>query len=350
MLLPVLFLLAALCSAQDFGSPARELARKIRQDVTSLTVRNASSLSAAEVANITRTLETELRVRANRPGANVSVTLSENVRSYLWVAEIRQGEDREVAMLSVDRQLARAAATTPVAIAKKLLWEQDKPILDIATIESLIIVLDPTSVSFYRDRQLTQSLPIPGWKPMPRDPRGRLSIERASFRAFLPGTICTGSLSPAAMSCGESNAPWPLDGVAAELAPGRNYFNNPRLGSFFSAASLPKFQLVAGLDGRVRIYDNALGEVSALGGWGSDIAAIESGCAQILATRPGGAGEPDAVQAYEMTGRSAGDPATFPGPVVALWRSARKGEAVAIARSSETGRYAAYSLAIICDR
>ena len=350
VLLPVLFFFAALCSAQDLGSPARELARRVRPDVASLTVRNLSSLPAAAVADITRTLETELRVRSNRPGAIVSVTLSENVKSYLWVAEIRRGEDREVAMLAVDRPDAPAATPAPVAIAKKLLWEQEKPILDAATVESMLIVLDSASVSFYRDRQLTQSLPIPGWRPMPRDPRGRLIIERDSFRAFLPGIICTGSLSPAAMSCGESNAPWPLDGVTAELAPGRNYFTAPRLGAFFSAASLAKFQIVAGLDGRARIYDNTLGEVSALTGWGSDIAAIENGCAQILATRPGDAGEPDAVQAYDLSGRSAGDPATLPGPVVALWRSGRKGEAVAVARNAETGRYAAYSLVITCDR
>jgi hypothetical protein len=345
-----MFFLAALCSAQDFTAPARELARKIRQDVTSLTVRNASSLSTAEVDVITRTLETELRVRANRPGVTVSVTLSENVQSYLWVAESRRGEDREVAMLSVDRQPPPATATTPVAIVKRLLWEQDNPILDATTVESLLIVLDPSSVSIYRDRQLTQSLPIPAWKPMPRDPRGRLLIDRDSFRAFLPGTICTGTLSPAGMSCGESNAPWPLDGVAAELAPGRNYFTNPRLGSFFSVASSPKFQLVAGLDGDVRIYDNALGQVTASSGWGSDIAAIESPCIQILATRPSDSGESDSVQAYDAPGRSAGEPATFPGPIVALWRSLRKGEAVAVVRTSETGRYAAYSLAVTCDR
>ena len=253
-------------------------------------------------------------------------------------------------MLAVDRPDVPVAAGAQVAISKKVLWEQENPILDAAMVESMLIVLDPASVSFYRDRQLTQSLPIPGWKPMPRDPRGRLVIERDSFRAFLPGTICTGSLSPAAMSCGESNASWPLDGIAAELAPGRNYFTAPRLGSFFSAASLPQFQIVAGLDGRARVYDSAFREVSLVSGWGSEIAAIESGCAQILATRPGDAGEPDAVQVYDMSGRSSADPATFSGPVVALWRSARKGEAVVVARNPETGRYAAYSLAITCDR
>ena len=75
VLLAVLFLLAALSSAQDLDSAARDLSRKIatgaRQDVASLTVRNASSLSAAEVADITRILETELRVRQARPGAKI---------------------------------------------------------------------------------------------------------------------------------------------------------------------------------------------------------------------------------------------------------------------------------------
>jgi hypothetical protein len=287
----------------------------------------------------------------------VNVTLSESVKSYLWVAEIWRGEDREVAMLAVDRPPAPAAAPAPIAIGKKLLWEQEKPILDAATVESMVVVLDPASVSFYRDRQLTQSLPLPGWKPLPRDPRGRLVIERDSFRAFLPGIVCTGNIKPAAsMSCGESNAPWPLDGAAAEIAAGRNYFTAPRLGSFFSAASLPGFQLVAGLDGRARVYDGALRELSVVSGWGSNITAIESGCragAQVLATRPGDAGDLDSVQAYEIAERRAagvGDPATFPGPVVALWQSAGKSEVVAVSRNAETGRYAAYSLAIICDR
>jgi hypothetical protein len=358
--LPVLFFVAAVCGAQDFDSAARELARKItagRQDVTSLTVRNASSLSAAETADITRTLETELRVRASRPGLVVNVTLSENVKSYLWIADMRRGEEREVAMLTVERSPAPAPASAPVAIEKRLLWEQERPILDAAAVDSLVIVLDPASVALYRGRQLVQSLPIPNWNAMPRDLRGRLVIERDTFRAFLPGVICTGSFTgSAAMSCGESSAPWLLGGVAAELVPGKNYFTAPRLGSFFSSASLPKLQLVAGLDGRTRVYDGSSREVSTVNGFGSDIAAIESGCrtgAQVLATKPGDAGEPDSVQLFELTERQAtpaGDPASFPGPVVALWPSARRGEAVAIARISETGRYAAYSLAILCDR
>jgi hypothetical protein len=361
VLLAVLFLLAAPAGAQDLDSAARELARKItattgRQDVT-LSVRNSSSLSEAEAAQVGRVLETELRVRTQRPASErigVNVTLSENVQSYLWVAQIQQ----DVVMLSVPRPRASAVASARVTIQKRLLWEQDKPILDAAMSDSLLVVLDPTSVSFYRERQLTQSLAIPNERPMPRDPRGHVVIERDSFRAFLPGMVCSGSSTPApAMTCVQSVGPWPLDGGSgAELAPGRNYFTEPRLPPFFSSATLTGRRLVAGVDGRTRIYDGTLREAGQLNGWGSDIAAVESGCGSerlALASRPGEAGESDIVQAYDVDGHgaaAAGDPATFPGPVVALWPSGRAGEVVAVARSVETGRYAAYSLAITCDR
>jgi hypothetical protein len=73
----------------------------------------------------------------------------------------------------------------------------------------------------------------------------------------------------------------------------------------------------------------------------------------VLATRPGDSSEPDAIQLYAIGARGptpVGEPATFSGPVTALWPDNQPGEAVAVARNPETGRYAAYSLAIICDR
>ena len=156
MLFVFLFFLATLAGAQDLDSAARELARKIagtgRRDLA-LTVRNASSLSEADVARVNGVLETELGVRTTRPGIErvpVSVTLSENVQSYLWVAQIQQ----DVLMLSVPRANEPAVASARMTIQKRLLWEQGQPILDVGMSESLLIVLDPTSVSFYRERQL----------------------------------------------------------------------------------------------------------------------------------------------------------------------------------------------------
>ena len=262
-------------------------------------------------------------------------------------------------MLSVPRSSRPATPSARWTIQKRLLWEQEKPILDAGMSEFLLIVLDPTSISFYRDRQLTQSLPIQSTRPTPRDPRGRLIIDRDSFRVFLPGVVCSGSIRPAsAMTCAESAGPWPLDGGSgAELAAGRNYFTEPRLPAFFSTATVTGKRLVTGVDGRTRVYDGTLLEVGQVSGWGSDIAAVDSGCGGerlVMATRPGEGSEPDTIQLYDVASGQGGvavsDPATFPGPVVALWPSDRTGETVAIARSADTGRYAAYSLAITCNR
>jgi hypothetical protein len=248
-------------------------------------------------------------------------------------------------------------ATVSVTIQKKILWEQDKPILDAAMAGSILLVLDSAGVSFYHDRQLTQSLAVPRPQPMPRDARGRLIVDRDSFRAFLPGEICNGSIEPApAMTCEESNGPWPLDGGSgAELAPGRNYFTEPRVEPFFSTATVTGKRLVAGVDGRTRIYDGTLREIGQVSGWGSDVAAVESGCRSgrvVIASKPIDSTDSDSVQAYDVTVQTAlvSDAATFPGPVTALWPSGRAAEAIAIARNVGTGRYAAYSLAITCDR
>lgn len=351
MLLPVLFLLAALCSAQDLNSAARELARKIgRQEIASLTVRNSSALSESEVAEVTRAIETELRVRPRSEGSSVNVTLSETQEGYLWVAEIVRGEQRDVVFVSVPRTGLTPVAPASITIEKQLLWEQGRPILDLATAGSLMIILEPTNVSIYRERLLISSLPILSVRPMSRDPRGRLAMEGDSFRAFLPGMVCSGTIAPTpAMNCVESSGPG--------MASGRNYFNEPPLPPFFSSASLPgPLRIVAGVDGRARMYDSSMRELASIAGWGSDIAALESGCRsgrQILASKPGDGGDPDAIQGYEVNGRrfvAAGDPVTFPGPITALWPSASPAGAIAVARNSETGRYAAYSLAITCSR
>ena len=370
MILTVLFFLAA----PDLNSAARELARKIATAVRSrevvLTVQNASSLSEAEVAQVA----TELRAQAPRSGGEsvaVTVTLSENIQAYLWVAQIPQ----DVVMVSVPRPAAPAVTAPYVNIQKKLLWEQDQPMLDAGMAGAILLVLDAAGVSLYNDRQLLRSFPIA--RPLPRDPRGRLIVDRDSFRAFLPGLICTGSIT--AMTCADSTAPWPLDGAgAANLAPGKNYFIEPRLSPFFSTAALAGRRLVAGVDGRTRIYDGTLREIGQVSGWGSDIAAVESGCRSdrvALASRPADATEPDAIQAYAIqanptqaynitnppVGRTVlpsavqpaeaiSDPVPFPGPITALWPSTPPNQAIAIARNLETGRYAAYSLAITCDR
>jgi hypothetical protein len=357
VLLALGFLFAAIVCAQNLDSATRELARKIEgvahgKDIGALTVRNVSSLPEADAAQVRRLLETELRGRPARTGSErvtAQVTLSENIHSYLWVALISDASKQDVVMLSVDRPAAPATAPISLSIQKKLVWEQERPILDAEASGDYLIVLEPSAVFFYRGGQLTQSLPVSSARPMPRDPRGRLIIEGDSFRALVSDVACSGTITPApVMVCAESSA-WPL-------APGRNYFSEPGMAPYFSSAMLPGKRLLAGLDGHTRVYDSSPREIAQWTGWGSDITAVDTGCGAsrvVLASKPGDATEADEIRIYNVVDHAAmpiGEAAPFTGSVTALWDSPQRGEATAIARNPETGHYAAYRLAINCGR
>ena len=107
-------------------------------------------------------------------------------------------------------------------------------------------------------------------------------------------------------------------------------------------------------DGRAAVYNSALAPAGpSLAAWGGDIAGAEARCGsgrQVLATRPSDASEPDAVEAWDVSAGQAvslGPPLGFPGPVTALW-PAGANTAAAVVRDPDTGRYAAYTVAIGC--
>ena len=98
----------------------------------SLTFQNLSSLSPSEVAAIRVPLETQLRAGGVqlRDSANsaseIQVTLSENVRDWLIVAEVRQGPDTKIAMVGVDKGTAGALARagSAMVLRKSFLMSQ----------------------------------------------------------------------------------------------------------------------------------------------------------------------------------------------------------------------------------
>jgi hypothetical protein len=109
------------------------------------------------------------------------------------------------------------------------------------------------------------------------------------------------------------------------------------------------------LDGRTQVFDAWLDPLGAIASWGSDIAGTEASCgggSQVLATRPGDAGEPDAIQAFAIVNRAAlalTAPVEFAGPVTALWPSGAI-SALAVVRDPLTGRYAAYVITVVCGQ
>ena len=259
-----------------------------------------------------------------------------------------------------------------------------------------------------------QSAPITPARPWPRDQRGRIVLgANNGFAVYLPGTKCAGAVDPAlALECHESGDPWPF---AAAQAPAegagagggaefgayfeanRNYFSGRvtleggmevALPAFWSivalppsvaaragmpsapprspspnpeshappeqVASTPGGWIVTGLDGRALLLNGNEQAVANTGGWGSQIAAVESGCGggwQVLATAAGDGNEADTVQAYEIAARKpvpVSAAISFAGPVTELWPLAGGSGVLAISRTLQGDDYEVSRLSLTC--
>jgi hypothetical protein len=355
---------------QGFDEPSRALAQKIASVLKTrepISLIFSTSSSDSDVA-----LERELRGlglnRAAQADVTVTVTLSENFRGLVWVAEIRRGDAREVVMEEWPRPPATAAAISLV-IEKKLLLEQESRILDLAPLGHGLLVLDAESVSVYENSQRKMSIRLLISRPLPRDLRGRLFVQGDVYQAYLPGLTCNGNAANGLSITCRDEGLWPLaPNVRGISIPTRNFFENfvmpdglqKRMPPFFTAVQLADHNrpewVFSGTDGRARFYNAAFEPGPTWSGWGSDLAVIESECGSrtlLLATGTGDSTAPDSVQALEWTGgapRPVADPVSFPGPVTALWTASERGAALAVSRDPKSGRYAAFRLAIPCSR
>jgi hypothetical protein len=371
-------------AAEDVAGAARELAAKTALfagagATISASYRNLSSLGPAPLEQARAGYEAALRQVGMRLGdggtVEAQISLSENGSQYLLIADLRKGDDRQVAMAAWKRGPGAKPADSAAWIERKVVWEQEEQVLDAAFPGDAMVLLAPSGVGIYAKRgdewELRQVLRISSPRPWPRDLRGHLSFQGASFRAFLPGVTCGGATEPEPrMECRAAEDPWSVEsaggaGMSAYFAPGRNYFDgrlsigNPAMHSgppFYSAAATgdPRqpVWLLALVNGKTQVVDSGFNVLAEIPGWGSDIASIETRCGtgnQVLATQPSDANDSDAIQSYIWKNRSmaaATPAAVFPGPVTALW--ARGGSAVAVARDLEAGKYVIYVLTVAC--
>jgi hypothetical protein len=394
LLVVIIFFMVSTTLAVDWSGGEQELARKIvaatGPGAVSVEVTNRSSLSKKDSDEISRGLRAQLEglgvrtVKPEQAAATITVSLSENLQSYVWVAEIHQGAGEfTVVMVSTPRVEAPAFVreAPSLTIRRTPIWAQEQPILDLAVLEeatgpSHIAVLDPEKIALYwladGRWQPEQSLPITHSRPWPRDMRGRLILRQDHlFDIYLPGMFCQSPTSvPLSLVCHPSDDPWPLSAqfaLGGFYAATRNFFTgvlSPGLGKqtstakFYSAAPLPRptytLWIFAGVDGTVRLLDGITEQTSRLN-WGSDLASIKSSCGsgwQVLATRPGD-NSGDSVRAFEFPDRDpvAVSPALeFPGGITALWTEAKGGSAIAVSRNAETGKYEAFRLAMACGQ
>jgi len=385
-LLTILLLTGVAAWGQRFDGPVHGLALKIAAALkphapVTLSFRNVSSMSAADAAVTEAAIERELRSlglgvgERGTEGNEVQVTLSENPRGFVWVAEIRTGDARAIAMEEASKP-PPASGTTSTAIEKKLVLEQDRQILDLAPMGRGLLVLDSEAVSLYESAggewQRKLSVRIPATRPWPRDLRGRLVTQGDAYQAYLPGLTCNGNAGGGmSITCREATL-WPIGAGPrmlglAQFAPARNYFDGRVIApngspvtvpAFFSAAGFqvgaaPAWAL-AGVDGQTHLYNTLIKNSSAWAAMGSGIVGLESDCggrSQVLASAAGDGTVTDSVSAYDVVDsapRPTGDAVAFPGPVTALWPAAERGVAFAVSRDIRSGRYAAFRLAITC--
>jgi hypothetical protein len=391
-------------AGDNWTAPATELARQIAAltgpGAISLSVRNDSSIAASEVPVIRQRLQAGLSAlgvtirnqSASEAATTVRVTLSQAAQHGVWVAEVQQGPETRVAMVTaVNPTPAAETEGTPVLLRRTLLFSQTAPMLDAGLFvlpgdaggDGHLVVLSPELIVIYhRDEKADggwvkdQSFEIAHSRAYPRDVRGRLQADAAGvFKAYLPGVICTASQingGGVAVSCADSDDPWPIGSRKAFYNSSRNFFTGvitPSVGAapgpFYSAADLQQkngmVTVYSEVSGQVRLYDG--GGLKVLAGsrdWGSDVVGVQSGCgsgAQLLTTASG-VGLQDSLRAYEVEGRNAiavSAPLPMDGEVTAMWPMMTNGPAaapavVAILKKRQPVKYEAYRVSVVCNQ
>jgi hypothetical protein len=340
----LLVLLAVVARGQSMDDAVRALAKSITAQLAAgetaqLSERSLTPAFAAETTRARTLLDRALRRPQARGAAvvEVVVTATENLQGPLLVAEIQKNRETVVETAAYTTQPV-ARATKP-ALRAKLLWEQDEPILDLSlTPDQNLLVLSPSGVKLcHRGEAQCEMKEARTLSPAVRDPRGRLAVSGDSFIAYLPD--------------GPSGE-FQIDGEQVHFSPGQNTLEAAGGEKFFSIARAGSYRVVAGLDGRTRIFQGS--QTFVVNDWGSDVVGIASSCATgplVVATSSGESSASDSASAYDISNQpplAASDAAPFAGPVTALWPA--PGGALAVVHQLATGRYVAYNLTLDCGR
>jgi hypothetical protein len=347
-------LVASLCFGQAADEAVRSLASKLLARLppstsVRVTVRNVSSASDAEAAAMRTSLERALR-RTGRP-VDVGLTVSQNIREFLLIAEF--DHDGEQAFEIVSFQPDPVVQTARPVVEKRLLLEQRNPILDAAVFQDRLFVLEPDRLSVYDRRgaswQLAGSKDFDAVQAV-RDLRARLEITNDAITAIFPGRVCLGANAPALdIHCEPGDASFAIAGEKARFTAGRNTIEAAGFPASFSLArTADGLFLAAEPDGRGRQYDGSKRAAGVIDGWGSDLGSPEPGCV-VLVTSAADGDSADSITALRFVDgkpSQVGAPAEFEGGITALWT---KGDGtVAVVHNPKAGTYAAYLITVDC--
>ena len=392
-----------------WSQPAAELAGQIADIVgpgqAQLTVRNLSTIQTGEIPIIRKLIEQDLKARGVLAGgaesANaIRVTLSENSRERLWVAEVVEGNATRVTIVHVGAAEATTTRTTservvlrkekiPSLVTRTGAALQDEPILAEAEINGHLVVMfeDRIAVFSTAGANWSESNSFAMSSKLVRDPRGFLvpAADGGSFTAYAPGTQCTGNYSLPlnggnlesrwTVRCRANDDPWPVyQSADASSAPALNAFYNtardfftgvvtPNIGvdlpPFYAAGMIPRAAggaaiLLAGVDGKVQIVENGLlRSIAGARDWGSDFVVVRSGCGagtQVITSSSGEAAS-DSLRAFGIPALDAipeSNALAMDGTVTALW-TARDGKSAMVVVRNSAGEYEVDRVSALCN-
>jgi len=356
--------------AQPMVEAAAPLAARIssllpRRATVSLEFQVLTPPAMVESSRFRGALEEELRKTGldlsgtTQPESHLRVSVTENARGLLFVAEVSGKDPRQVVMLPWSRPLP-SDAKPALRLVLKPVWEQSEPVLDFMILDSdsQLLILSPTRVT---SLHLTNGKWAPNGqafltldRPVARDPRGRLEFIAGALRAFLPGTTCGGQFQPQlGLTCSPGNEPWPIN--PQDPAPPVRWVSDSNVlesagvrGSFYNAAR----DLFA--SSNESIQDRAGVTAPGTESWGNDLAAVANPCGSgnvLIVSMAGENRARDQVQVFEMI---SGQPVVrseamaLPGAVTALWPAETPGQTTLVVRNSKTGNYEASRLALAC--
>src|SRR6516165_1246958 len=189
-------------AAEDVAGAVKDLIRRTEAFLgprvsVKVSYSNISSLADAELAGIRREFEASFPEAPEGTPAEIRITVSENQSQYLLTEEIRKGEESRVWISGWNRPPASAAPGFGLTMEKRLVWEQEEPIVDLALSENSMLVLSPSRLTLYERQgnrwQEKQNVPLAPANPWPRDLRGRLRVTGDRVQVFLPGMECRGT-------------------------------------------------------------------------------------------------------------------------------------------------------------
>jgi hypothetical protein len=389
-LLAVLFALSlALSCPAQLPSPdaiqefASRIAALTGPGSATLSARNSSSASAEQFAAFRKALQRDLqdagvRLRQSAQAtSDVRVTLSENARGLVYLAEVQQGSETRDVIAEAPLAAAAAASSSAMTLHRMLLVQSAEPVLDAEQVhlanETKLVLLTERALVLYRQQagKWTEetAAPITHGRSFPLDLRGHLVPSgEGALDAYLPGVICQIGLVPGLHAeCHDADDAWPLGAQAAFFNSAGNSFNGlmrPGFGNplppFFSAAALPypgyTLWIFNGVDGRVRTHDGVRPGTLNVHDWGSDVAAVRSGCGsgtQLLVTAMTDEGANDSLRGFELVERQpvlAAPALEFAGPIMAVWTASDGLSATAVARNTRTGSYEVFNVSMGCNQ